>query len=179
MKRSLLIGGLALTFLISSCSPKIPFTQAVRDRYKLTPEELRGIQFYISDPVALRRGESSENQKSTEDGKLVVESGKSIEQVTIKANTAGAVEQVPDFKTLSVSFEEGSEKNLVFSSAKSRNGYYSLQALSWKDGRGEVNYGGKTWFANPGSDQAILLFKMKSIKKMRVNEKVVKGKKVQ
>ena len=162
----------------SACSPKIPFTQAVRDQYKLTPEELKGIQFYLSDPVALRKGEANENQKSTEDGKLIIESGKTIDQVTIKSNTEGAVESVPDLKSLTVSFEEGAEKYLVFSSIKSRNGFYSLQALNWENGRGKVSYAGQTWYASPGSDQAILLFKMKSIKKLRVNEKVAKGRRV-
>jgi len=173
-----LLAGLGLLFSFSACSPKIPFTQAVREQYKLTPEELKGIQFYLSDPVALRRGEANENQKSTEDGKLIVESGKTIDQITIKSNTEGAVENVPDLKTLTVSFEEGAEKYLVFNSLKSRNGYYSLQALSWENGKGKVSYGGQTWYASPGSDQAILLFKMKSIKKLRVNEKVAKGRKV-
>lgn len=178
MFRSRWCYAIIVLILVSGCSPKVPFTQSVRDQYKLTPEELRGIQFYLSDPVALRRGEANENQKSTEDGKLIVESGKTIDQISIKSNTKGAVENVPDQKTLTVSFEEGAEKYLVFSSGKNKNGFYSLQALSWDNGRGKVSYGGQTWYASPGSDQAILLFKMKSVKKLRVNEKVAKGKKV-
>lgn len=170
---------LGLLLALASCSPKVPFTQAIREKYNLTPEELKGIQFYISDPVALRRGEPAKNQKSTQDGKLIIESGKSVDQVTFKANTKGAVEQIVDFNTVSVSFEEGVEKHLVFSSLKNRNGFYSLQALSWENGKGKVNYAGQTWYASEGSDQAVLLFKMKSIKKLRVNEKVVKGKSVQ
>ncbi len=178
MRTLKLFAVMAFSILLNACSPKIPFTQAIRDQYRLTPEELKGIQFYISDPVILRRGELNENQKTTEDGKLIVQSGKSIDQITIKSNTSGAAEQVVDLKTISISFEEGPEKYLVFSSAKNRNGFYSLQALSWENGRGQLNYGGQTWNAVPGSDQAILLFKMKSIKKLRVNEKVAKGRKV-
>lgn len=167
-----------LLFLLGSCSPKIPFTQAIRDQYKLSPEEIKGVQFYVSDPISLRRGESNEQQKSMEDGKLVVQSGRTIDQVTIKANTKGAVEIVPDNKMLKVAFEDGAEKSLVFGSSANRNGYYSLQALNWKNGRGEINYGGQTFYSNSGSEQAVLLFKMKSIRKLRINEKVAKGKKV-
>lgn len=163
---------------LGSCSPKIPFTQAIRDQHQLTPEELKGIQFYLSDPLALRRGESNESQKSTDDGKLIIQSGRTIDQVTIKANTPGAVEKVADIKTLKVAFEEGAEKSLVFSSDNNRNGYYSLRALNWKNGKGEINYGGQTFYSNQGSEQSILLFKMKSIRKLRVNEKVAKGRKV-
>jgi len=178
MTRNNLLIAFSFLFLLSSCSPKIPFTQAIRDQYQLNAEELKGIQFYLSDPIALRRGESNENQKSTDDGKLIVQSGKTIDQVTIKAKTPGAVDQVADLKTLKVAFEEGAEKALVFSSSKSRNGYYVLQAVNWKDGRGEINYGGQTWYSNQGSERAILFFKMKSIKRLRVNENVAKGKKV-
>ncbi|MBL7922993.1 MAG: hypothetical protein JNL88_02225 [Bacteroidia bacterium] len=178
MKKYKILPGVMFLFLLASCAPKIPFTQAIREQYKLSPEEMKGIQYYLSDPVALRRGETNENQKSTEDGKLVVESGRSIDQVTIKANTEGAMEQAVDLKTITVAFEEGAEKQLVFSSNRSRNGYYTLQALSWENGRGKINYGGQTWYSNPGSDKAILLFKMKSIRKLRVNEKVARGRKV-
>ncbi|MBK7965915.1 MAG: hypothetical protein IPK10_11940 [Bacteroidetes bacterium] len=132
----------------------------------------------MSDPLALRRGESNENQKSTDDGKLIVQSGRTIDQVTIKANTPGAIDVVADIKTIKVAFEEGAEKSLVFSSNNNRNGYYSLKALNWKNGKGEVNYGGQTFYSNQGSEQSILLFKMKSIRKLRVNEKVAKGRKV-
>jgi hypothetical protein len=178
MSRNHLVISAFVMIFFGSCSPKIPFTQAIRDQYQLSPEELKGIQFYLSDPIALRRGESNENQKSTDDGKLVVQSGRTIDQVTIKANTPGAIDVVADIKTIKVAFEEGVEKSLVFSSNNNRNGYYSLRALNWKNGRGEVNYGGQTFYSNQGSEQSILLFKMKSIKKLRVNEKVAKGRKV-
>jgi hypothetical protein len=172
--------GLAVLFtaLVSSCSPKIPFTQSIREQYKLTPEELRGIQFYVSDQVVLRRAESNTAQKTTEEGRLIIESGKSIEQFTIRNGTRGALERVPDGKNLMISFEEGAERQLVFGSGQSRSGYYSLQALSWEDGRGLINYAGQSWYATEQSRNAILLFKMKSIRKLRVDTKVAKGKRV-
>jgi hypothetical protein len=160
----------------SACSPKIPFTQSLRDQYKLTQEEMRSIQFYLSDPVILRRG-SSNSKKETEDGTLVIKNGKNVEQVSFKANTPGALDQVVNSNSLKVSFEDGAEKSLVF--ASDRNGYYALQAISWdKDGKGTINYGGQTYYAIPGSRNAILLFKMKSLRKVNVQEKVVKGKKI-
>lgn len=162
--------------LLSSCSPKIPFTQTIRDQNNLTAEDLQRIQFYLSDPVILKRGNVS-NQKATEEGALVIKSGKNIEQVSFKANTPGTVSEVVSNSVLKMSFEEGAEKVLVFSSDK--NGYYSLKAVSWeRDGRGTINYGGQTYIAAPGSSNAVLMFKMKSLKKVKVQEKVVKGKKL-
>ena len=176
-RNNLIIAGTILFFL-SSCSPKIPFTQTVRDQYQLTPEEIKGIQFYLSDPITLRRGETNDQQKTTEEGKLIIQSGRTIDQVTIKAKTPGAVDVVADNKTLKVAFEDGAEKSLVFSSENNRNGYYSLRALKWNNDKGEVNYGGQTFYSNQGSGQCVLIFKMKSIRKLRINEKVAKGRKV-
>lgn len=175
MKKILLISACAL---LTSCSPRIPFTQQIRDQYQLSAAELKGIQFYLSDPVELKKGEVAEKKKSTEEGKLVVLSGKDIDVITFRAFTPGTVDQVVDAQTLRVAFEDGPEKSMVFSSSKIKSGYYYLSALDWENGLGKINYGGQTWLSSRGSDKAVLLFKMKSIRKLRVNEKVVKGRKV-
>jgi hypothetical protein len=166
----------ATVVLLSSCSPKIPFTQSIREKHNLTAEELRRIQFYLSDPVVLRRG-NSQSAKGTDEGALVIKSEKNIDQVSFKANTPGTVNEVASNSALKISFEDGPEKLLVFSTDK--NGFYSLKAMNWeKEGRGTINYGGQTYTAAPGSSNAILLFKMKSLKDVEVNDKVVKGKRI-
>lgn len=169
-----LIGGM----LFASCSPKIPFTQSVRDQYKLSPAELQKIQFYTSDPIVLRKGTAAEREKTTEDGKLIIKSGKSIQQVIIKAKTPGAVDQVVDVNSFKVAFEDGAEKSFVFSSSGDRNGYYRIVPASREGGKLKINYGGDSYYAVDGSEGAVLLFKMKSLKELKVVEKVAKGKKV-
>ena len=169
---------LVAVIFISSCSPKIPFTQALKDQYKLTPEELQHIQFYLSDPVILRRGSDEGNKKSTDQGTLIVNSEKEIQQITFKASTPGVVSEVLAPNLMSVSFEEGPNKFLVFGSGTSKDGYYRLQALSWQNGRGKINYNDKLYYSEQGSDNAILFFRMKSLKNLKFDEKVVKGKKV-
>ncbi|MFM9055388.1 MAG: hypothetical protein ACKOQY_01695 [Bacteroidota bacterium] len=64
----LIISSFALLciFLFNACSPKVPFTQQIREQYKLSPDELKRIQFYLSDPVVLRRMEQSEREKKTD-----------------------------------------------------------------------------------------------------------------
>lgn len=168
---------LIIGMLIASCSPKIPFTQSARDQYKLSPEEIGKIQFYTSDAIILRKG-ASEKGKTTEDGKLVIKSEKSIQQVVIKSKTPGTIDQVVDVNSFKVSFEDGAEKSLVFSSQNDRNGYYHLVPASHEGGKLKINYGGESYNAVDGSESAILLFKMKSLKKLKVVEKVAKGKKV-
>ena len=179
MKRLILSAtALVCLALFNACSPKVPFTQQIREQYKLNPDELRRIQFYLSDPVVLRRMEQSEREKKTEEGKLVIESGSSLNQLTFKANTPGLVDGVVDANTIKISFEDGAEKYMVFGSARSRNGYYVLQGLPADNGRVKINYAGQSWIAGRGSEQAVLLFKMKSVRKLRVNDNVAKGKKL-
>lgn len=166
------------SFLLTSCSPKIPFTQAVRDKYKITEADVKSIQFYLSDAVILKRGEDLNREKGTDNGTLVIKSGKNLEQVVFKRNTACVVNQVVDNKKLTVNFEDGANKFLVFGSEGDRNGYYVLKALDWSTGNGKITYGDQTYFANGASQQTFLMFKMKSLRKVNVEEKVVKGKKL-
>ena len=107
-----------------------------------------------------------------------MESGKSIDQLVIKANTRGGVEGVSDSRSIDVGFDEESGNFLTFSSGRNRNGVYTLQAITWENGRGKIRYGDAYWYAAKGSENAALMFKMKSIKKLRVTEKVAKGRKV-
>ena len=164
--------------LLSSCSPKVPFTQSVRDQNKLSLAELQKIQFYTSGPIVLNKGTTAEKTKTTEDGKLVIKSGKSIQQVVIKAKTPGAVDQVVDVNSLKVAFEDGSEKSFVFSSQSDRSGFYRIVPASHDGNNFKINYSGESYNLVEGSEGAILLFKMKSLKVLKVVEKVAKGKKV-
>lgn len=164
--------------LLSSCSPKIPFTQSVREKYKLTDEDLKHIQFYLSDAVVLKRGEELGREKQNENGTLVIKSGKNIEQVVFKRNTACVLNTVTDNNKFSVSFEDAANKFLVFGSQGDPDGYYSLKALEWNGGKGKINYGDQTYYSNQGSQKTFLMFKMQSLRKINVDEKVVKGKKV-
>lgn len=168
----------SISVALTACSPKIPFSQNLRDKYKLSDADLKGLQFYISDAIVLKRGEDLGREKGTNDGTLVIKSGKNLEQIVFKRNTACVVNQAVDNTKLTMVFEEDSKKFLVFGSDGDPNGYYSLKALEWINNKGKINYGDQTYYTNPGSQKTFLLFKMKSLRKIHMEEKVVKGKKV-
>ena len=169
------LGVLAIVFF-NSCSPKIPFTQAVREKYKLTNQELSKLQFYISDEVTLKNGTPTEIDKTVEDGKLIIKTSKNDELVVIKSKTPGAVEEAIDLTTLKVAYEDGMNKGLVFMSKGDKNGYYRLSGVL-DGGRYKINYNNQEYYLQAGSG-AILLFKKKSLKDIQQTEKVAKGKKV-
>lgn len=161
---------------LSSCSPKVPFTQSVREKYKLTNQELSKLQFYISDEVSLKNGTPTEIDKAVEDGKLVIKTSKNDELVVIKAKTPGAVDETIDISTIKVAFEDGMNKGILFMSQGDKNGYYRLAGIQ-DGGRFKISYNNQEYYLNSGAG-AILLFKKKSLKDIQQTEKVAKGKRV-
>lgn len=176
MKNIKFLSGVFIIGLLTSCSPKIPFTQSMREKYKLTNQELSKLQFYISDEVTIKNGTPTEVDKAVEDGKLIIKTSKNDELVVIKAKTPGAVEEATDLTTLKVAFEDGMNKGIVFMSKGDKNGYYRLAAIQ-DGGRYKINYNNQDYYLFAGGG-AVLLFKKKSLKDIQQTEKVAKGKRV-
>ncbi len=178
MKNSLKITPLALLIIVlmSSCSTgRVPFTQQLREQYKLNVEELKSIQFYTSNTLVLRRAET-ESKKETAGGELTISKDRVLEEIVIKAGTPCVIKDVVDGSRVTVTFEDGGNKYLVFGSIRNRDGYYTLQALDWNQGKGKVNYGEQLYVTSGGSRDIFLVLKMKSLNQFKVDQKVIKGK---
>lgn len=174
--RSLLV--IVVPVLLSSCSQKrVPFTQQLREKHQLKPEEIKAIQFYISNDLVLRRGDQ-ESKKVTNDGELTLLNDAVMEEVVIKAGTPCLIRDVIDGNQVTVSFEDNGNKFLVFGSLNNRDGYYTLRALDWNKGRGKLSYGEKMYVTSPGSKDVFLVLKLKSLEKFRVDKTIVPGKKL-
>ena len=176
--RSLLIVGLA-GLILSSCSPKIPFTQSIREQYKLQEKDLKVLQFYNSHEIVLNRAQRSAQEQEAVEGTLTITNDRSLEQIVIKIGTPGVVLQVPGTTTMGVSFEVGDGTTLVFgTSVKGDNERYSLMAPEWENNRGKIQYAGKTYYTSRGSGDTHLLFKMQRLSKYIKKARVVKGRKI-
>ncbi len=172
------VAACAVLLFMQSCSNKlIPFTQQIRDENKLTEEELQSIQFYVSESFVLRRGENLDT-KETKDGELTVLKDNKVEEVIIKAGTPCVIQEVVDGNRVTVSFEDKGSRFLVFGSIGNKDGYYTLMALKWDKNRGKISYGEEFYYASPGSKDVFLSIKMKTMQKFRLEQKVVKGKKL-
>jgi len=169
----------ALALFIYSCSPKTPFTQSIREQYKLGERELKSLQFYNSHDIVLNRAEKAESGQETTDGTLTIKTGRSLEQIFIKAGTPGIVEKVPGDNNLRVSFEVGEGTGIVFgASNRAQNERYTLMAPEWKNDRGKMQYKGKTYYTSRGSGDTYLQFKMKRLNKYIKKQRTVKGRKI-
>jgi len=142
---------------LMGCTNKYVLDRPVIDKYNLSHDDLRHIQFYNSEDIVLTRYEASSSEKTTDKGALNLNYGKQVDQVIIKAGTPGKVVQTLEGNRLAVSFEPDDSKFLVFGTTSNSNVYH-LQALEWKENRGKVSYGGTTYYTNSGADNCFLRF---------------------
>lgn len=102
---ALVLSVIALSML-GGCASYIPFTHELRTEHGLTDDEVKNLQFYVSHDVTLRREVESGGRKVTPGHKLLLISGKQIEEVVIPAQTPGVAVKVGP-RALAVSFQPG------------------------------------------------------------------------
>ena len=177
--KTLIVIGLGVITILSGCQNTIPFTNAVRTQYSLDEAKLKKVQYYVSSEITLQRGEKSENsQELDEDGKLIVSTSASIDNILIDGKTPGVCVKVLDGNKIAVSFDESDDnKYLVFGDPNNR-GRYNLMGAEWKNGKGKINYGGKVYYIMPGGAGAYLKFEMKRVKEYKASSKKLKGRTV-
>lgn len=126
MKRVLffLVTTLLALASLTGCTSYVPFTQELRTAHGLSRDDLKNLQFYVSHRITLRREVESGGSQITPGHKLLLVSGKTIEEVVVEEHTPGVATQVGD-SMLSVSFEPGA--SILFAAA-SEPGATSLPA---------------------------------------------------
>jgi hypothetical protein len=113
---ALVLSVLALSAL-GGCASYVPFTHELRTEHGLTDDEVKNLQFYVSHDVTLRREIESGGRKVTPGHKLLLISGKQIEEVVIAAKTPGVAVKVGP-RAIAVSFQPGTA--LIFALKGSR-----------------------------------------------------------
>lgn len=178
LSKTLLIIAVGAVTLFTSCKSTIPFTNTVRTKYNLDDAKLKKMQFYVSSEINLQRGEQSQNsQELDEDGKLIISSSASLDNILVDAKTPGVCVKVLPGNKLAVSFFESDDQYLVFGDPNNR-GRYSLMGADWNNGKGKINFGGKTYYIMPGGAGAYLRFEMKKVKDYKKTSKKAKGRTV-
>jgi len=171
----LLLGGL---FVLGSCSKRLsPFTQQLYDSNNWTEDELKQVQFYLSDDVVLRREANSGNSR-IEGGEIKVIDGRKVEEIVIRKNTPGILVFIPKEKRFAVSFETNDDRFLMFGPNPKAGNRYILLASEWKRSRGTVTYDGKPFYTPSSSAYAALLVDLKKVRKVSVKSRTAKGRKV-
>lgn len=165
--------------LMSSCSPTLsPFTDNLYDENKWSENELKRIQFYLSEDLVLRR-QVREGSSEIVRGEIKMVNGKKVEEIIIRRNTPGVFMFTPKQDRLAVAFEEGGkERYLMFGPNPKASGRYVVLASEWKQRRGIVTYDGKKWSLDYRDALAGLMVDLKKTRNLSVKSRTAKGVKV-
>ena len=170
-----LVIGLAI---MSSCSPKLTFyTEDLHNSLGFNEQELRQVQFYLSEELVLERA-ADLDQAEIREGRITLSRDRELERIRIPAKTQGAMVVSPDGKKLAISFEDGSDSNyLIFGPVSNLRGQYMLRAREWRGRSAVVTYGGKTYTTGAGAHNVGLKVQLRALEKQKVESRTVGGRK--
>ncbi|MFO0757662.1 MAG: DNA-directed RNA polymerase [Byssovorax sp.] len=194
---------LLLGLTATACSSMVPFTHELRTASGLTGDEIKNLQFYTSSKMVFRREVESGGKQITEGHKLLITSGKVIEEVEVDAKTPGVAVALGS-STITVSFEPGASLDFVLSGDRFSHGsppssdfaqppepFPGNRAPSYPDrssasegtgnywlgvmSNGQVTYQGKRFDVMDQSGDAYLMIDAESLNRIVKNRKVLKG----
>ena len=162
--------------LLTACSPSLsPFTQDLYEDYGWSEEDLRRIQFYLSDDIRLLR-EYRGGASEIVAGEITIIEGREMEEVLIPAGTPGVFLFSPRRNRFAISFEQGDEEHfLMFGPNPKMGDRYALLASSWNRSSGRVTYGGSKYRVSSRSAYASLLVDLKKVRREARRSRVAQG----
>lgn len=172
----IIIAAIAMVTM-SSCKNLVPYSDAVKTKYNLNDDQLKHLQFYLSDPIVLQHKIVDGTTTSVTDGKIKIINGEKVEEIIIRSGTPGVLVRNEEGK-LEISFEKDDSHYLRFGANPSRYETYVLLASDWKGKIGSVTYAGNKYFTSPESADALLLIDVRKIASYQKDERVAKGRKV-
>lgn len=163
---------------LSSCSKKLfYFTQEMQQANEWSENELKRIQFYLSEDIVLirsRRGGSS----NIKDGKIQIKDKSKVEEIKFKKGTPGTAVFSPKKDRIAISFEAGSDKFLMFGPNSKAKGRYVLLAKDWDRNSGKITYDGEVYETTTESAYAALLVQMSGSGEVTYKSRNAEGSKI-
>ena len=171
----------ALIFFTSSCSRELrPFTSNTLQEGNWSDSELRKIQFYLSEDIIIRRNLTEGSNEISSGGSIKVFKGEKVEEVRIPKGTPGVFLFRVSDNHFAIGFDATTDKRyLMFGPNPKRAGSYVLLASEWKNQYGKVRYDDRFFFTDNQSAMASLLVDLQKIRKIEVNSKTERGRRVQ
>lgn len=163
----------ALFLIFSSCSKKVAFTSEINSKLNLQEQDLKNLQFYVSEDIVLIKKENYGNA-NIKDGGLVFNNQSELDRIIIKKGTPTIVRKKVGSDILTMNFEYGNNKLLVFGNTDSQGRYY-LMAEEWHNKTGKLKYGDIDYYTDGISATAYLTIKSKTLNKYVQRERKVTG----
>lgn len=165
-----------LAIMLQSCSKQYSyFTEQLHDEYNWSDQELKEIQYYLSEDIVLHRELSREDSRIT-NGKIKISGGREVEELIFEKDTPGILMFSPKEDRFAISFEK--DKYLMFGPNKKTQGRFVLLAKEWNRRSGEITYGDKVYQTPSESAYASLLVDVDNIRKTKYKVKKAEGVKI-
>ena len=169
-----LLGFLFLT----ACTPTLsPFTERLYDENRWSEDELKRIQFYLSEDIVLRR-QIRDGSSEIIKGEIKMVDGRRVEEVIIRRNTPGVFLFSPKADRFAVTFESNDDDYLMLGPNPKASGRFVVLASDWERRQGTVTYAGKKWRVDYRDALAGLLVDLKKTRKISVKSRTAQGRKV-
>lgn len=171
-----LLGLMLLGILSYSCSPQLTYiNDEMVKQNKWTEDDLKRIQFYLSDNITLTRQLSS-GESTITGGKIKIKDGQKIEQIIFKKGTPGILLFLPKENRYAISFDNSSsDKYLVFGPNPKMNSRFALMAKEWDRYMGKVTYNGQIYETSSNSAFSALMVNLKRMHDYNKNVEIAKG----
>ncbi|MCF8227611.1 MAG: hypothetical protein K9G58_05790 [Bacteroidales bacterium] len=176
MKKSVSIICLFIVaMLFSSCSNKIPFTYDLKKKIDKHDLDISRVQFYNSEKIVLRSVAPLDNARIFQ-GEVSIENGKMVEEIIINKETPGICRMSDDL-ILGISFEPGNNKTIDFKLNKMSK-TYDLKVSRSANESGRVEYDSILYSLQPTKKIPILLIEKDDKYIYQLNQRILKGQKV-
>jgi hypothetical protein len=153
----------------------IPFTRDLISTYSLSEDDIKHLQFYASTEILLRR-ELLKGDANIAKGKLVVDNGKSVDEVLVPQYAPG-IADAAEFNSdetdyIEVRFDEGAPGiKFVARVDKPRDSF----GLMFETGARSVPFGDREYQPMHDSLHAILLVDRDMVSNLQSKRRVLKG----
>lgn len=165
---------IAAGLFLASCSEALsPYTTSVQRSANIGEEQVKQIQFYLSDDIVMQRQLSATETTITE-GELKIVGGREVQEIVIPAGTPGVVTGLSG-NILHVSFDANGEY-LRFGPNPGAGGRYTVMAYDKNGVYGYVMYGTQEFkLASYNNHYAHLLLDMERYDEVTKERKEVSG----
>ncbi|MBT8234001.1 MAG: hypothetical protein KJN84_15315 [Bacteroidia bacterium] len=178
MKTYSIFFALMAVIVFGSCSKSLTyFTDDLYNDNRWTEQELKRIQFYLSEDIRLERVYSN-GGSNIENGQIKIRDQKKVDEVIIRKGTPGVLVFSPNSNRFALSFDEDSDKYLMFGPNEKARGRYVLLAKNWKKRGGIIAYGKNEYRTTSESAYAALMVDVSKARKVSKRSDTASGRRV-
>ena len=149
----------AAATLLTSCSPQLTFfDKPLYETQNWSDDDLKRIQFYLSEDLTLYRYLDEEGGTTITSGQIKMVDGRKTEQIFFPQRTPGVFLSRPKDEHFAISCEDkGSDYYLTFGPNPKYGGQYMLLATEWDRKTGKVTYAGKKFYTSSAEIPRLLV----------------------